>query len=167
MSDIPGSPGWANGISFLARLYLLKDGNPFPITVGRESRNFEGSVYTQCEDSVITSLGHQAYPLLFRFSSNSSGRLDFYISRSDQNMYLTTNRLGDLMVQSSSSPSDSPAYTFEPLEWGEDRLRCKMFDHRGSLIRARPITHTYGVELLADQLSVSQGNVHEFLIERC
>ncbi|MGE7993934.1 hypothetical protein ACQKPE_23495 [Pseudomonas sp. NPDC089554] len=168
MTDTPESSGWADGISFLAQLYLLKDEQPFSLKLGREITAPYEESKVLLPTVLMTAVNGAADLLLFRFSGRSTNRLHYKLSCYGRNAYL--NLLNDGSVQSTGR--EGSALMLEPLEWGKDSLRFKMQDSTGRLIRSMPIppirrNRGRDIDLIGDQLSVATGDVAQFLLKRC
>ncbi|MNJ54912.1 hypothetical protein D3C77_503740 [compost metagenome] len=150
--------------SFRGRIYMLKAGREIPLRLSHSTDKFSWGI-TPSDDWLQAGGGAEPPLFNFDFHSQTEDRLHFHISGTGRNAAkkLGISRNGYLGLYERAEVTDF--WKLEPLAWTEKGLVCRWRDHQGHQVKAIPDTPHFNQGIFY-QLSVTEGDIHEFLVER-
>ncbi|MDZ3995280.1 hypothetical protein [Pseudomonas sp. Teo4] len=161
MNENQTNDHWADGHSFLGKIYLLDASGRLPVHIFKSHHDLSFGVNIKTDDGWLKVGGDFAAPgFQFRFHSKAKDRLHFNISlASNSRRKLGASSEGYLGLYEQEAELDY--WKLQPLAWSRHELRCLIRDHLGHQIKS---THTPGTNIA--YLTTAEGTPHEFVIER-
>jgi len=160
MKDISSDTSWP-AQSFLGRIYMIHGDRKIPIHLSKAT---DIPVASLIANDWLESGGDKATKFSFRFHSKTKDRLHHHIFSTHyavkRQLMISDNGYLGLYLP----VTQGDYFKLEPLEVTERFIRCRWRDHLGHQVKAKA-TETFACDHRA-YLTVGEGQLHEFLIER-
>ncbi|MGE7993933.1 hypothetical protein ACQKPE_23490 [Pseudomonas sp. NPDC089554] len=163
MENIQGTANWIGRHSFIGKIYALVDGERLLVSPTYTKDGLTLANITEVGGWLQVGGGEDALSFIFRFQDKTQDHYHFKLSMLDKRTKAVDISRNSYLGYYEGL-GNRPDMKFEPLEWGENTLRCRWRDSEGREVKAHSdVLHS---TTNARNLVAGEGIEQQYLIER-